>query len=203
VTLTHRHLAGIALVLLALLVEPARASAEFQVKPFVGITFGTATTLVDPAGGSESRHTALGISAVYLGEIFGLEAEVSQVPKFFQRSDADLTLRSVVNTVTGSVIVALPRKWSGYSLRPYAVAGYGLLYASKSSAASRAFDVTSNMGAIDLGGGVTGFVSDRVGLSWDLRYFRRVSGGPDRTTGLVFGDPELSFWRVYMAVVVR
>lgn len=203
--MTRRDLAGLALVGLALLVKPGTASAEFQVKPFVGLTFGAATTLVDAAAGVDSRHVTIGISAIYLGEIFGVEAEVSQVPKFFQRSDADLALRSVVNTVTGNVILALPRKWSGYSLRPYAVVGYGLLHARTDSPSPRlgAFDLTSNMGAIDVGGGVTGFVSERIGIGWDLRYFRRVSGGPDRSTGLVFDDPELSFWRAYMAVVVR
>lgn len=188
---------------MALLVAPAAAAAEFQVKPFAGLTFGAQTTLVDAASGSESRHVAIGISAVYLGEVFGIEAEASQVPKFFQRGDADLALRSVVNTLTGSVVVAMPRKWSGYSLRPYAVAGFGLLYARTESARQGVFDATSNMGAMALGGGVTGFVSDRIGLGWDLRYFRRVTGGPDRTTGLVFADPELSFWRASMAIVVR
>jgi outer membrane protein with beta-barrel domain len=200
---TRRQIAGLALVWIALLLKPAAASAEFQVKPFLGLTFGAATTLVDAAAGSDSRHVAIGVSAIYLGEIFGVEAEVSQVPKFFQRSDADLTLNSVINTVSGSVIVALPRRMSGYSLRPYAVVGFGLLHARTDTAARSAFDVTSNMGAIDLGGGVTGFVSDRIGIGWDLRYFRRVSGGPAPTTGLVFGEPQLSFWRAYMAVVVR
>jgi hypothetical protein len=199
----RRSLPGIALASLLLLGWAVPAWAELQVKPFVGLTFGTQTTLVDPAGGSESKHFTLGVSAVYLGEIFGVEAEVSQVPKFFQRGEADLALNSVVNTVTGSLVVAMPRKLSGYSLRPYAVVGYGLLYARKSSVVSDAFDIKSYMGAMDIGGGATGFVSDRVGVSWDLRYFRRVSGGPDRSTGLVFGDPQLSFWRAYMAVVVR
>ena len=189
---------------LGLVAWPAPASAEFQVKPFVGLTFGTATTLVDPAAGRETRHTAMGISALYLGEMFGIEAEVSQVPRFFQRSDADLTIRSVVNTVSGSVIVAMPRRISGYSLRPYAVAGFGLLHASKDTALSGVFDITANMGAVNFGGGVTGFFSDRLGIGWDLRYFRRVSGGPDPTTGLVFGTgTRLSFWRASMALVVR
>lgn len=200
----RRYLGGIALVWLGLLVRPAPAMAEFQVKPFLGLTFGAATTLVDPAQGTESRHVAIGISAVFLGDIFGVEAEVSQVPKFFQRSDADLALRSVVNTVTGSVIIAMPRKVSGYSLRPYAVAGFGLLHVSKDTALSGgAFDVATNMGAVNLGGGVTGFVTDRIGLGWDVRYFRRVTGGPDSSTGLVFGETQLSFWRASMSVVVR
>ena len=35
-----------------------------------------------------------------------------------------------------------------------------------------------NLPAIDVGGGVTGFVTNRVGVSWDVRYFRSVAGQP-------------------------
>ncbi len=53
--------------------------------------------------------------------------------------------------------------------------------------------------AIDLGGGVTGFLSDRIGVSWDVRHFRSVGG---KTRGLSFGREQLSFWRANMALVI-
>ncbi len=188
--------------LVAALVTPAAASAELQVKPFLGVSFAASTTLVDPNSGQDSRHLVVGASAVYLGEVFGVEAEVSQISGFFQRGDKGLVVRSGVNTVTGSVIVALPRRLSEYSLRPYAVAGFGLMHARTDTALEGLFDVTSNMGALNLGGGATGFLTQRVGLGWDLRYFRRVSGGP-KEAGVTFGNPQLSFWRAYMSIVVR
>lgn len=188
--------------MLAVTLLPAVASAELQVKPFVGLSFAATTTLVDPNSGSDSRHLVVGASAVYLGEMFGVEAEVSQISGFFQRGGRGLVVRSGVNTLTGSIIVALPRRVSEYSLRPYAVAGYGLLHTRTDSAKQGLFDVTSNMGGLVFGGGATGFLTGRVGLGWDLRYFRRVSGGP-KESGVTFGDPQLSFWRAYMAIVVR
>lgn len=186
----------------AALVMPAAARAELQVKPFIGLSFAASTTLVDPNSGQDQRHMAVGISAVYLGEVFGVEAEVSQVPGFFQRGGLGLIVRGGVTTFTGSVIVALPRRMSEYSLRPYVVAGYGLLHAGTDSAFQGVFDVTSNMGALTLGGGATGFLRPRFGLGWDLRYFRRVNGGPNEA-GVAFGTPQLSFWRAYMSIVVR
>lgn len=188
--------------LAAALLMPAAAKAELQVKPFVGLSFAASTTLVDPNSGSDSRHLAVGVSGVYLGEMFGVEAEVSQVSGFFQRGGKGLVVRSGVNTVTGSVIIAMPRRLSEYSLRPYAAVGFGLLHARTDSALQGLFDVTSNMGALSLGGGATGFLTQRVGLGWDLRYFRRVTGGP-KESGVSFGAPKLSFWRAYMSIVVR
>ncbi len=184
-----------------LLVAPA-ARAELQVKPFVGLSFGASTTLVDPNSGSDSRHLALGVSAVYLGDIFGVEAEATTISGFFQRGGKGLVVRSGVGTVTGSVVVAMPRRVSEYSLRPYAVVGFGWLHARTDSALQGLFDVTSNMGAVNVGGGATGFLTDRFGLSWDLRYFRRVTGGP-KESGVSFGAAHLSFWRAYMSIVVR
>ena len=53
-----------------------------------------------------------------------------------------------------------------------------------------------------VGGGATGFVTDRVGVDWQLRYFRSV-GGVDEQQGLSLGAEQLSFWRASMALVIR
>ena len=68
-----------------------------------------------------------------------------------------------------------------------------------------ALPVTSSLPAMDVGGGVNGFLSERVGLSWEARYFRSVGGKPLRGVSV---DPEeaserLSFWRASMALVIR
>jgi hypothetical protein len=67
-----------------------------------------------------------------------------------------------------------------------------------------AFPLTLNVMAIDVGGGVTGFLSETVGLNWDVRYFRNITGAPDPDNpGSSFGAPRLSFWRLTMGVVLR
>ena len=62
--------------------------------------------------------------------------------------------------------------------------------------------VADTLPAVDLGGGATGFLSDRVGLSWDVRRFRSI-GGRSEGRGVSFGRQRLSFWRATMAVAIR
>jgi len=61
--------------------------------------------------------------------------------------------------------------------------------------------VSERLRAMDLGAGVTGFVTRRIGVSWDVRYFRSI----DRTIqkGFSLGSEQLSFWRASMAVAIR
>ena len=194
--------AGLLSVALAvLLLAPAPASAELQLKPYVGVTFGGGTTLINLADAAGSRTFVEGIGFVYLGEMFGVEADASFAPGFFEKGNERTVIRSSVGTVSGSIIVALPRRIAQYSLRPYVVGGFGLIRASIDDAAG-IFPIRANMGAINVGGGATGFLTQRFGVGWDLRYFRSVTGGPT-DPALRFGRPQLSFWRVSMSVVVR
>jgi hypothetical protein len=62
--------------------------------------------------------------------------------------------------------------------------------------------VTRTLAALNLGGGATGFVTDRFGLNWELRWFRTV-GGTDHGRGDSFGPEVLSFWRANMALAFR
>ena len=55
------------------------------------------------------------------------------------------------------------------------------------------------MGGPD-GGGATGFLNDRVGLSWEVRHFRSFNG---QAHGNSLGNEQLSFWRANMAVTFR
>ena len=47
---------------LALLAQPATASAEWQVQPFLGVTFGGGTSFVDLEHAAGHRHIAVGVS---------------------------------------------------------------------------------------------------------------------------------------------
>src|SRR5204862_390962 len=54
--------------------------------------------------------------------------------------------------------------------------------------------------AIDLGAGVSGFITNKVGVVWDLRYFRSIAGTNQGDAS--FGQ-RLSFWRASMALALR
>jgi len=194
---------GILLVSLAL--APATARAEWQVKPFGGVTFGGSTTLLidlDEQAGKPKLN--LGVSGLWLGNVFGLEGDVATTAGFFsgdQSSPDTLVLRSHVATVMGNAIVAMPKGISQYGLRPYAVAGLGGMHVSVGDN-QHAYAFTSWLSAWDLGGGATGFLSDFVGLNWDVRFFKTLQSQPGGT-GVSVGPGQLSFWRATMGISIR
>ena len=66
------------------------AAAERQIRPFFGATFGGATTFVDPENASGTPNPAIGVSGVFLGEMFGAEVDVFDAPGFFETGDKHL-----------------------------------------------------------------------------------------------------------------
>jgi hypothetical protein len=186
----------------ALVLLPARAGAgDRQLRPFMGATFGGGTTFVDPEDVAGQPNLAIGVDAVFLGEIFGVEIDVADAPGYFESGDNILVRRSRVMTVSGNVVVAAPHRLTEYSLRPYLVGGAGLMRVSTTTTFG-VFDVSSVIPAVDVGVGVVGFITNRFGVSWDVRRFQSV--GSHRTNrGVSFGDQRLSFWRANMAVAIR
>jgi hypothetical protein len=198
--------AGVMLGLLLLRTPPA--SAEWQIKPFVGVTYGGDSTFlfVGPnalAPNPNHPHFAYGVSGLLIGEIFGIEADFSHTPGFFQSSSPSVGVEVVdsgVYTLMGNLVVAMPRHLTQYTLRPYLVGGAGLMHVAFDTTLN-ALQVSERFQAMDLGAGVTGFVTHRVGVSWDVRYFRSI----ERTiqNGASLDAARLSFWRASMAVAIR
>jgi outer membrane protein with beta-barrel domain len=188
--------------------SPQRAAAEWQIKPFIGLTFGGGTTFVDLDFAVGTANRSFGVAGLFLGEVIGIEGDLSFQPGFFQTGDEGRIVRSSVRTLMGNFIVALPRQIAEYTLRPYFVAGMGAMHVEFNDnppLVGPIFVQNDTLTAIDVGGGVTGFLSDHVGVSWDFRHFRGIGGKPkDRI--LTFPDgvsQRLSFWRANMALAVR
>jgi hypothetical protein len=194
-----------ALALALLMFWPASASAqEWQLKPFLGLTFAGETTIIDLDEAADDVHLALGGSVSRIGELVGFEADFGFVPGFLTGGEGRAVRTSSVMTLTGNVVIALPRRKTQYTLRPYVAGGVGLMRVTKEELVGSLFPLTLNVVTIDVGGGATGFLSQTVGLNWDIRYFRNVTGAPDPDNpGLSFGAPRLSFWRLTMGIVLR
>lgn len=194
------------LVIWCVLLAPVTLRAEWQVRPFIGFTFGSSTSFVDPENAIDNENVVIGASGGWLGEVFGLEADFGRAPGFFQTEEvpdllAPLVIQSAVTTLTGNVVIALPRRLAGYGLRPYFSGGAGLMHV----------DLLGQIGGtrhnrtlptLSLGGGVTGFISNRVGLNWDVRRLNTFRGEGE-TLGNSLGDEQLSLWRATMAVALR
>jgi hypothetical protein len=192
------------LALIGLAAVPARASAEWQLKPFLGATFGGGTTIVDLEEASGHPMLAVGISAVRLGDVFGVEVDLGDAPGFVQYGDRPLPLvvKSGATTLTGNVVVALPRRIAEYTLRPYFAGGAGLMHVRIDDFLG-VFNVATTLPAMDVGVGVTGFLTKRLGVNWDVRYFRSMGGPDEGRAGISLGPEQLSFWRANMGVAIR
>ncbi len=180
------------------------AAAEWQFKPFLGVTFGGGTTLViDTEHAVGKPNVSIGISTALLGEVFGIEADIAREPGFFQSGSSHLVQTSSMTTVTGNVIVAMPKRMTQDGLRPYVVGGVGLMRPRLEQFAG-VLQFTRNLTAMDVGGGVTGFVNRArdIGVSWEVRHFRSI-GGVDHGEGLSVGPEKISFWRANMALAIR
>jgi hypothetical protein len=190
-----RWLAVICFVLL-----PLPAAAEWQIKPFFGIAFGGSTSFVDYENAAGRKHFVAGVGALLLGEVLGLEADVARAPGFFQNS-GQFVSGSSATTLTGNIVVAMPKGVSQYTLRPYFVAGAGIIRAQIDGGFGT-LHVASTLPAMDIGGGATGFLNDRVGLNWELRRFRSFKG-KGQLAGSSFSKEQAAFWRATMAVAFR
>lgn len=189
------------LALGTLTIAAPAAAAERQIRPFAGATFGGGTTLVDLENAAGKPNLVIGVTAAFLGEIVGIDVDFGWGPGFFQRGDQHLVLRSSVTTLTGNIVVAAPRRLTEYTLRPYFVGGLGLMRVNVLDFFG-VLQVADTLVTSDLGGGAIGFLTSRVGVSWDVRRFRSFTrNGQGR--GVSFGPEQLSFWRASMALVIR
>ena len=199
-----RRFIRLGFLFVSLAFAPATAGAEWQVKPFGGVTFGGSTTLlIDLDNQAGQPKLNLGVSGLWLGNVLGVEGDVATTAGFFSGdpSSSPLVLRSHVATVMGNAIVAMPKSISQYGLRPYAVAGLGGMHISVGDN-QHAYPFASWLTAWDLGGGATGFLSDFVGLNWDVRFFKTLQSQPGGT-GVSVGPGQLSFWRATMGISIR
>lgn len=202
-----RHLSARVLTAcaLSLAVCTGASAADKQIRPFIGSTFRGGTTFVDLENAAGQPNLVVGASLVTLGEIFGADIDVADAPGFFQSGDTHLVLSSRVTTVTGSVVVAAPRRLTEYGFRPYLLAGGGIMRLSEDDYFG-AVKVRRVLPSFAVGGGVVAFLTSRVGFSWEIRRFQNLQRQTE-ASGLTLGPSgpgeKLSFWRAGVALVYR
>ena len=177
-----RAILGLALAVFVAGAAPARADTLFT--PFVGSNLsGTISAPVGSLVGDPSRTTFGGSIAVMGGGVFGVEADFGYSPRFF---GSDIEVRGVPlslvrnNVTTGMVnlTVGLPLEGrSGVGLRPYAVAGVGVIRQQLDVAGGAISHTSTDLG-YDVGGGAILFFGRHVGLRGDLRYLSTTGSNP-------------------------
>jgi hypothetical protein len=184
----------------ATLIPAAPARADWLITPFIGTTFGISTAFLDFADAASNEHLMWGASVTWLSDgLVGFEGEYAHAPRFFQEDESDVVIESQVTTFSGHFILAAPLAVTGDSLRPFLLAGLGLVHSNIQDQLNFAARNDNSLG-LQLGGGAIGFVSNRTALRFDLRHIRTLSRA---TTIAAERETKLSFWRASIGVSIR
>ena len=193
------------------------ASAEWQFTPFIGYTFKATSTFVDfdldeTRFATDQTRFNFGGAVTLIGESpFGLEAYYVHTPGFFDPKQQfnivlPFVLESQTYAVMGNLVLATPRSWNRYGLRPSLSGGIGLMHASEQDQL-QVIRYRVNLLGMNVGGGAVGFVSDHVGLRFDLRYFRNIKGLSQEDLEdfpVTAGQPvRLRYWTLGFGVVFK
>lgn len=188
---------------------PTQASADWLFTPFIGGNWGGSATFSDDHSDFEDefeRKVNFGASLAWMGGgIAGFELDFGYSPNFFQSTEGDADFEYGDNNVTtlmANVVLGAPAGGqAGRGIRPYASGGVGVIK-HRIGDAGDLFDVNSTNWGFNVGGGVSGFFSDNVGIRGDVRYFRSLQDNePDDEFDVSLSD--FRFWRGTVGIVFR
>jgi len=188
---THTMKRLIVIAAMALCLAPATASAEWIFTPFIGASFAAGTDNTDFDDIIDGSKMTYGGSLAWVGGgVFGFEVDFGYAPEYFEADDDDVDLVDSSNytSLMANLMISAPRG----AFRPYGVAGVGMLKTFVDDF-DDTFDVDRNALGFNIGGGVMGFFTDRVGIRGDLRYFRQMREADDDE--LDFDVTSFRFWR--------
>lgn len=181
---------------------PASASAQtgWLLTPFLGMKFGGGTSIVDLDLAASSKKTTFGVSTSWLTDgLLGAEAEFAYVPGYFENSVQLQVKTSSMMDLTGSLILALPPRFTGGGLRPYASIGGGVVHAEALDVLE-VFRIRRSVPAASVGGGAIGLLTNNVGVRFDVRYLRSLTN--DQNAVVAIGR-RISYWRFSVGLVRR
>jgi hypothetical protein len=195
---------------------PDAAAAEWQFAPFIGYTFKATSTFNDfdldeDREATDQTRLNFGGAVRLIGESpFGIEAYYVHTPGFFDPKRRfgiilPVVLESRTYAVMGNVVLSTPRHWNRYGLRPSLSGGIGLMHASLDDQL-QVSPYTVNLLGMNIGGGAVGFLSEHVGVRFDVRYFRNIKGVPleDLDPVITLGQPvQLRYWTIDFGVVFK
>lgn len=185
--------------------------AEWHIIPFIGFTLAGKTTAIDPQLATGKRHVDFGGTVTLLGSgILGAETTVVFTRRFFQTDrtslDTDVPPPSITNgratAVMGNVVLTAPRRLTEYSLRPFVSGGFGLMRASRTDEA-KLFLLHANQAGFNIGAGAVGFLSQRTGVRFDVRYYSTLHRAPPGPVVIDDVSPALHYVTLTVGLVIR
>jgi len=186
-----RGLVGLVVLVFAF---PAAARADGFINPFLGYHFG-GDEACPTVTRCDNRKINLGVSFGVMGNIVGFEEDLGYAKNFFGTEDAGLQ-SNVVTLMSNLMIV--PKIGP---VRPYVVAGFGLMRTTASTTLLSLQVSDNNNVGYDLGGGIMVFFGSHVGIRGDIRGYRSLQDL--KVFGVVIGDTKLNFGRADAGLVLK
>ena len=190
---------------------PVRARAEWQFTPFVGQTFKGSTTLIDTEQAfDDTRWNIGGVVRVVGSTPFGVESLFVYTGGVFQHPTLATSQIQVISSRMyawmGNAVLTTPLSVNRYGLRPFVSGGLGVIHVSRRDILD-AVPIRVDLLGMNAGGGAVGFLTDRVGLRFDLRYFRNIRGVPDKDLEVpvtALGESiRVRYWTAAVGVVFK
>lgn len=186
----------------ALALTPSIAQADGYLVPFVGANFGG--EVGRPLGVAVRDRNIVtfgaGLGAMSAG-VFGVELDLGYTRRFYQETPAVSGSNNLL-TVMPALVLGIPiGGQAGVGVRPYAVAGAGLLRRDVDFGSLNA--ISTNDFGYTLGGGVMIFLADHIGVRGDIRYFRAFQVDDISLTGIDFEQGTFNVGRASAGLVFR
>ena len=183
---------------------PTHASAEWHFTPMAGASFLGNTTLLDPEMGSDKVHLQVGGAVALVGSgLLGVEGVTVFIPSFF-RGESSVLGQPLEHgrsfALMGNVVVTAPQRFTEYGLRPFVSGGLGLMQASSLDRPGL-LRVASRFAGYNIGIGAVGFLSQRRGVRFDVRYYSSLNR-PDQGP-VALGRVHLSYMTASIGLVLR
>ncbi len=189
---------GTALVAIMLAAVPARA--DTLLIPLFGVNFG-GDSGKEFSEAFETSQFNWGVSFAFMGGgVFGIEGDIGFSPDFYGKTDLG---GSNVLTATGNLLIGIPfGGQEGFGIRPYGVAGAGLLK-SKSDFGTGVAEIDENDLTWSAGGGVLLFFGTRTGIRFDIRYFQTFDDLEILGLPIAQSPGKVDFTRTSLGFVLR
>jgi hypothetical protein len=187
-----------ALAVIAFTLAPAPARADGFFIPFLGVNFG-GDSGKEFSEAFETSQFNWGASLGWMGGgIFGFEGDFGYSPDFYGKTD---TGGSAAYTLSANMLLGVPfGGQQGFGVRPYGLVGAGLL-SSRSDFGDPEID--ENNVTWSAGGGLMLFFGTRVGLRFDVRYFRTFDDLEILGIPIVESTGKVDFTRGSLGLVLR
>jgi len=190
------------IAMLALAIAPSIAWADGYFAPFIGANFGGDVGLPLSETSLERNRLTYGFGVGgMMGGVFGIEFDLGYTHHFYTTSGATAAQGNLLTAMPALVIGIPVGGQSGGGVRPYFVAGAGLM---RRDVDFETLDsLSENDWGYTLGGGLMVFFNDRFGLRGDVRYLRNFKADIFDISDIEFERGTFNFGRASIGALFR